>query len=278
MKDEDCLSGGNYMTLWGMEEFPLADNDKVSTELYEDWNPKQALPELSSTWGDFESFNGFTPDYEEFPYPDEELSDTIKYSSFHTQNVLKSYKEAENCRQNDPYSKLKMTCPAAVGADVCEHVLRTCFPAVPVEPSSDDVRSLHNCLKLTNEENFVNELMKMNFWPDCASTETRDAPPPRYHWKDSLSCRNLMLLFGIDASHKCPEESDVISDGTEQNSASVPWRSDANPTLIQTKISPNSKQGHIFSYELFLKKTTPAVTLPFLAFAGKKSFFSAQTI
>ncbi|CAJ0958445.1 unnamed protein product [Ranitomeya imitator] len=99
-------------------------------------------------------------------------------------------------------------------------------------------------------------------------------------WPKSKGCRDLMMLLGTTADNSSVDGEKTETTFTDtkhlQVNESVPPAGSKH--LIQTKldVAPGSKSGHIFSYQLVLKKSQSELSLPFLAFTGKKEFFQRK--
>ncbi|KAM4662490.1 uncharacterized protein CLBA1 [Discoglossus pictus] len=254
MKDD--YSGNRYVIESRMDHGPMVDDTKRSNE-----GPNWTLPESSSTWGDFESFNELSPDSEQFYYPEEEFTDTFNSGSSECNSSTTS--EGAGCCEHPPHTEWDTLIPAAGDINLFENIFKKSFPEIPVDNSPEDVNSLHGTL--AHEESAAGQFMNLHIRSDRALT--------RCDWASSVSCRNLTLVCGMDPAQK-PSEADLIKD--TEHPGNEAWNPPGNTTLIQTKLHtfPHSKQGHIFSYQFFLKKSAPEV--PFLSFTGKKSFFNTN--
>ncbi|KAM4690687.1 uncharacterized protein CLBA1 [Rhinophrynus dorsalis] len=266
-----------------VDEFCVEDKDDggKSNDLCEDCGKNRALPEINSTWGDFEGFSEFTPESENFYYTEEELS-VVKFDPTQYDNTTSH--GADCSEQTEFCTGWDNLFPKAADTKEFENIFKLSFPDTNVEQCDDDVKSLHKLLALPNEESLVSEFIGAQLRTDCGNAERENCVqvyPPAYDWEKSQSCRNLMLLLGIDASKKSAvdaseENDDSIYNEFEAFSGNRTSYSTGDKGLIQTKlhVAPDSKQGCIFSYQLFLKKSAAEATLPFLSLTGNKSFFN----
>ncbi|XP_063802597.1 uncharacterized protein CLBA1-like [Pseudophryne corroboree] len=278
-----CNSGGKTETVLhvpsSMDNVCLRDEPITSQCPYDDVNTDKLLPESTSTWGDFESFNEFTPQSEQFYYADESFC----LDSFDTMTLTgEDYTETTDGQAKWDAFNLENVLQSTEG---CESIFKMSFPAMPVSETSEDVTNLSTLMTSSNEEHLC-KLIRTRLWLDCDhSQQGGDILPVKsgWDWPNSKGCRDLRLLLGTGAenfSDNGEETSDgVMITNIERFSTGDSMPPAGNRCLIQTKLDvvPGSKQGHIFSYQLFLKKSTD-VPLPFLTFSGKKSFFSTNQL
>ncbi|XP_040189569.1 uncharacterized protein CLBA1 isoform X1 [Rana temporaria] len=246
-----------------------------STSHYEECDTSRALPEVSNTWGDFEGFDEFTPQSEQFYYADEALQ-LNSFTTF-TSNGDCCTEQTEVQDEWDAFNE------EDGHTQDCEQILALSFPAPSVEQTSEDVKSLDALLESTsNGENVASQLLKSCLWLDCERSEKAgDVLPgnPGLDWQKAKACQDLMSQLCISAENTSVEKDEVLTDfDVEQLHFNETLHPIANKSLIQTKldVAPGSKQGQIFSYQLFLKKPSADVPLSFLTFSGKKSFFSTN--
>ncbi|XP_068110359.1 uncharacterized protein CLBA1 [Hyperolius riggenbachi] len=228
----------------------------------------QKLPDVPHTWGDFEGFSELTPQSDEFYYEDEELQ--FDSSTTTTSNT-------EHCtEQPDVQDGWEAFTDEVGNAQECERIFKLSFPDPPIEETDDNVNDLDALLM--SDENAVSRLIKTRLWLDCNQSEDC----PACDWPNSKGCRDLMSLLGVSAEHtgsNNKEITGVLTDpGMERSQVNEAPFSTGNKSLIQTKLDvvPGSKHGHIFSYQLFLKKPSADTALPFFSFSGRKSFFSTN--
>ncbi|XP_072285213.1 uncharacterized protein CLBA1 [Pyxicephalus adspersus] len=251
-----------------LEEKPVG-----STSHCEQCDTSKAQPEFTNTWGDFEGFNEFTPQSEQFNYADEELQFNCFTSSMSDgghcteQTDIQDEWDAFSAEDNEPTQDF-------------EQIIKLSFPAPSVEETSEDVRSLEALLSSTsNKENVVSQLLKSRLWYECDRSEKAEdvlTCNPRGNWPKSKGCQDLMALLCISAENT--SNRGVLTDFDVDQAQVNETYPKAKKYLIQTKldVAPGSKQGHIFSYQLFLKKPSSDVPMSFLTFSGKKSFFSTN--
>ncbi|XP_056401868.1 uncharacterized protein LOC130295283 [Hyla sarda] len=243
-----------------------------SLGLQKDCDAASSSPEATNTWGDFESFNEFTPQADQLVYEDGAIEEDILVTTIaegdcgtnqtHREGQWNAFNLGNENRQE------------------CERIFRLGFPAVPVEDTNDDVKSLEELM--SNEEN-LSQLIKTRLWLEgdlsCISGDGMSTKSG-CEWQNSKGCRDLMTLLGStteNSSNNGGKADDALTDITGYFNESTPPGS--NKYLIQTKldIAPGSKSAYISSYQLVLKKSSD-VSVPFLTFSGKKSFFSANQL
>ncbi|KAM4013373.1 uncharacterized protein CLBA1 isoform 1-T2 [Anomaloglossus baeobatrachus] len=236
-----------------------------SLGLHKDCDANKCSSETTNTWGDFESFNEFTPQSDQLSHEDGSFDENIEDGEgFPDPTDEESQWDAFNLGNESRQE--------------CERIFRFSFPAIPVEDPSEDVRGLPALLASSTEEN-LSTLIRTRLWLECEPSRQN---PEGCEWPKSKGCRDLMTLLGSTAENSSIDEErteDALPDNEKLyfNESTPPA---GNKYLIQTKldVAPGSKSGHIFSYQLVLKKSQNEVSLPFLTFIGKKSFFSANQL
>ncbi|XP_075047963.1 uncharacterized protein CLBA1 [Mixophyes fleayi] len=275
-----CNSDGKAQTLLhvpsSMDNICLGDEPVRSQNLHEDLDTNKGSPETTGTWGDFESFNEFTPQSEQFYYADEPLRLDVPDTTASM---------AEDCtEETDGQAQWDAFNLENVNTEGCEHIFRLSFPVVPVSETNQDVKSLSTMMTSSNEEH-LSKLIKTRLWLDYDhSQQGGDATFGKSgcDWQNCKGYRDLLLLLGTTAEN-ISDNGEITSDAVTATDIAQFHVNESMPPagkrcLIQTKldVSPGSKQGHIFSYQLFLNKSTIDAPLPFLNFSAKKSFFSTN--
>ncbi|XP_073426615.1 uncharacterized protein CLBA1-like isoform X1 [Dendrobates tinctorius] len=299
MKDgSDVITGCSVdgKTLLPVPSVCSENGPSGSLGLYKDCKADTFSPGATNTWGDFESFNAFTPGTDQLIYENGPLDENI-----HDGEGYPDPTDEES--QWDAFNL------GNENRQECERIFRLSFPAVPVEGESEDVKSLQALLTSATEENLskliktrlcflmnrrgFNPLMtsiclrykriSSSYRLECdPSGQSIDGAKSGCEWLKSKGCRDLMTLLGTTADNSSVDGEKTEKAFTEIEQfhvdESVPPAD--NKHLIQTKldVAPGSKSGHIFSYQLVLKKSQNELSLPFLAFTGKKSFFTASQL
>ncbi|XP_053331385.1 uncharacterized protein CLBA1 [Spea bombifrons] len=288
MKDEQVASISDQenskapgSALSAMNEICLQSDPVEPKVLHLEHNHER--PEVPSTWGDFESFSECNPQSEDFYYSDDVQAGPSQQDSPSTNGHLSAPSNGDGLSEQTGRESFLL--PEG-DTEVFKNIFRDSFPDAPVSHCKEDVKSLHQLLVPSPEERCDGESIKTRLWPSCIGLDQVDnisAAKPAYDWKNSHGCKNLLDLLQVDCSEKPLEDEDRPLDDitcSEMFSGDGTLSPPGSKALIQTKlhVAPGSKHGHIFSYELFLKKSPADVTLPFLTFNGKKSFFNTNLL
>ncbi|XP_040268726.1 uncharacterized protein CLBA1-like [Bufo bufo] len=233
-------------------------------------DPDDSSPEAVNSWGDFESFNEFTPQSEQLHYKNGPLDESL---------FVAAMPDGEDCAdQTDGDDQWDAFNLGNENRQECERIFRLSFPAVPVEDTNEDVKSLAELLTSSNEN--MSNLIRTRLWLECdPSWQTGDGKSTKSgcEWQNTKGCRDLTMLLGSTPENSSVDRGkseDALTD-TEQFYVNESTPPAGNKYLIQTKldVAPGSTSGHIFSYQLVLKKSQSDAPLPFLTFSGKRSFF-----
>ncbi|KAG8449331.1 hypothetical protein GDO86_016109 [Hymenochirus boettgeri] len=243
-------------------------------DLCQDCWENKSQQEISGAWGEFEGFSEFASESEIFYYK-EELEDAIKHDIVKCDQTSSTQGFGPDQLDQSEWSTL-----IQLPEDINEYrqAFSLHFPDIQVEKCTDEIKSLQSPLIASNSEINIGEFINIQLRADWDSLEKDDADSTvhRFDWNKSMGCRNLLMMLGVDSPEKCVdgnqrnEECSLAKN--EQLSMNEISHSTGNKALIQTKVAPDSRQGSIFSYQLFLKTESHPV-LPFLTFSGKKSFF-----
>ncbi|KAG8561241.1 hypothetical protein GDO81_015300 [Engystomops pustulosus] len=265
--DEDTLLPVQFTT--GSENRPGG-----AIALHKDCDVDKSSPEVTSTWGDFESFTEFTPQPEQLLHENEALDENVVLPTIPDGGDYTDQTEGE--AQWDAFNL------GNENRQECERIFRLSFPAIAVGGTQEEVKSLEALLTSSDEEN-ISHLIKTRLWLECDSTwQNSDGTKSGSEWQNSKGCTDLMMLLGLpdkNSSDDGGKTNDALI-GKEHFTVNKSTPPAGNKCLIQTKLDVGSgcKSGHIFSYQLVLKKSQTDVSLPFLTFSGKKSFFSANQL
>ncbi|XP_077179965.1 uncharacterized protein CLBA1 [Paroedura picta] len=264
-------------------------NDAASPESL----PDALATESGSAWGDFEGFsevksesqsavpeslenlNGEQPSTKGTAVSDKHCTNSCGQISFKT--------AGQNRRDAFPNAPMQASLSS-------EDVFKLSFPEVPVPQSSENIRCLNQMLDANTEDVGVPEHTKMQPCTDSANlwkllTRARSPSGLRCPWNESHCQENLLAVLGIDAHQKVlPEgKDDVLEKGNikEAEESNIDKFSISNcKALIQTKlsVSPEPRQSHLFTYNLFLKKTPSTGNAQYLTVPPKKRVFTAQSL
>ncbi|CAH2328667.1 Hypothetical predicted protein [Pelobates cultripes] len=292
MKDEDLTIDNGHVDLVpdlihsSMDSSCLPDDSLISNVWHEDSSSSQGTPGMnSSTWGDFEGFSEFTPQSETFCYAEEDLSGELQCNGTSpTAHFTKTFKDENLSGPFECHTGLDRRLLEGDTKDF-ENIFRDSFPELPVDQTNDDVESLDQLLFSLKETCVDKKVIQSPLRPPWFNWERVGemlAPTPGCKWMTSEACSNLLDVLGIDVSKKPSETKDQITDDLigHKTINGGTMHTVSNKALIKTKlhVAPDSKDGHLFSYHLFLKNSPTDLNLPFLTFYGKKSFFNTNIL
>ncbi|KAM3918109.1 uncharacterized protein CLBA1 [Leptodactylus fuscus] len=243
-----------------------------SLGLHKDCDTDNSSLEVTNTWGDFETFNEFTPQSEQVLYENGPLDENIT-----------SIPNGDGCTdKTDGNAQWNAFNLGNENRHECERIFRLSFPAIAAGDTNEEVKSLQAQLMSSHDEN-ISKLIRSRLWLECDpmwQSSNGVGTKSGFEWQNSKGCKDLMKLLGSTAENSSNDggkTNDTLMD-IQQLYANESTPPAGNKYLIQTKldVAPGSKNGHIFSYQLVLKKSD--VPLPFLTFSGKKNFFSANQL
>ncbi|XP_068874545.1 uncharacterized protein CLBA1 isoform X1 [Aphelocoma coerulescens] len=187
---------------------------------------------------------------------------------------------------------LKLSCWRALkNADhSCEEIFRLAFPEVFVPQSRESIRSLEQVLDANNEDVGIPELLKDQLCMDSENVwrmlrDFDNTLSSRHPWSKSHCQENLLSVLGIDANQKDISESqaDIFEEPNVKDNED--FRFDGFSVndckaLIQTKlsVSPDSRHGHLFTCNLFLKTTSSNENTECITMPRKKQIFATHNL
>ncbi|XP_066468413.1 uncharacterized protein CLBA1 [Tiliqua scincoides] len=251
------------------------------------------MMESSGTWGDFEGFTEVK--LENLNHAPESLESSSE-KQFSTNHLDLSYNcFTTSCRQL--FSRAAAHNRKEVFANVpekaslsSEDVIKLSFPEVPVPQFVESISSLDQMLDIQTEEADIPEHMRKQLCTDSGTlwkilTCSSNPSGLRCPWNGSHYQANLLAVLGIDAHEKAlPEGKDGILEKTNIKEKEDPSVDKFNistcKALIQTKlsVSPDSRQNHLFTYNLFLKKTPSSGNMQYITIPQKKRIFTTQNL
>ncbi|XP_057883038.1 uncharacterized protein CLBA1 [Melospiza georgiana] len=171
-----------------------------------------------------------------------------------------------------------------------EEIFKLSFPEVFVPQSRECIRSLEQVLDASNEDVWIPELLKNQLCMDSGNVwralrDSDNAPSSRYPWRKSHCQENLLSVLGVDANQKDVSENqtDIFEESNVKDNED--FRFDGFSVndckaLIQTKlsVSPDSRHGHLFSCNLFLKTTSSNENTQYITIPRKKQIFSTHNL
>ncbi|XP_006032230.1 uncharacterized protein CLBA1 [Alligator sinensis] len=250
--------------------------------------------ELSGSWGDFEGFSeslcksdSFNHTFEVLVKSTEATKTDVDLSEEYCSSSL-----GHPCSKLSVHNQREAPSSSLNEAKHCyEDIFKLGFPEIPVPQSTESIRSLDQVINTKDEDAGLPELLKKqlcidsgNIWRTFRSTD--NTPSLRYSWNTS-HCQDIFLsVLGIDASEKDHSEGskdDVFEDSNvkENEDLKVDGFSFSNcKALIQTKlsVSPDSRRGQLFTYNLFLKRTPSSGNMQYITVPKKKRIFTTHNL
>ncbi|KAM6069386.1 uncharacterized protein CLBA1 isoform 1-T2 [Theristicus caerulescens] len=249
--------------------------------------------EPSSSWGDFEGFRESLDKSESFSHNLEVLVKSTKTSRVDTDlsNGRCSTYAGHFCSEPSLRSGTQEASSSLNEANHSyEDIFKLGFPEVFVSQSRENIRSLDQVLDTNNEDVGIPELMKNQLCIDSGNIwrtlrDFDNTPSLRHPWSKSHCQENLLSVLGIDANQKDFSESqdDIFEESNVKDNED--FRFDGFSindckALIQTKlsVSPDSRQGHLFTCNLFLKTTSSNGNMQYITIPRKKHIFTTHNL
>ncbi|KFP06491.1 Uncharacterized protein C14orf79, partial [Calypte anna] len=244
--------------------------------------------EASGSWGDFEGFRESSDESERFGHDPEVLVKSTGISS-RVDTDLSRASAGHFCSEPSLPSGTQEA-PSSINEanHSYEDIFKLGFPEVFVSQSRENIRSLDQLLDTNSEDVGIPELMKNplcidseNIWRTLKDID--NTPSLRHHWSKSHCQENLLSVLGIDANQKdfsesqdVFEESDVKDEDFRFDGLTI---NDCK-ALIQTKlaVSPDSRHGHLFTCNLFLKTTSSNGNMQYITIPRKKQVFNTHNL
>ncbi|XP_028602956.2 uncharacterized protein CLBA1 isoform X1 [Podarcis muralis] len=255
-------------------------------------SPDTSLGESSSTWGDFEGFS---------EVKQENLSNTLE--SLEKPNGKQTYTNdadvsdsclTTSCRQfsskTTGHNRKETFANTSVKAVLSsEDIIKLSFPEVAVPQFLEKISSLDQVLYTKTEDTNIPECTTKQLCTDFGNlwktlTQSTNPSSLRRPWNKSHYHENLLAVLGIDAHQKAVPEgkNDILETSISENEDSNVDKFNISTckALIQTKlsVSPAPKQSHLFSYNLFLKKTPSGGNMQYITVPQKKRIFTTRSL
>ncbi|XP_014105205.1 PREDICTED: uncharacterized protein C14orf79 homolog [Pseudopodoces humilis] len=249
--------------------------------------------EPSASWGDFEGFKEPLDKPERFSHNPEVLVNATKTSGADPDLLSGdwSISAAQVCAEPSLCHGMWEASGSLNEEDHSyEETFKLGFPEIFVPQSRECIRSLGQVLDANNENVWIPELLKNQLCMDSGNVwralrDFDNTPSLRYPWSKSHCQENLLSVLGIDANQKdvSEDQADILEESDVKDNED--FRFDGFSVndckaLIQTKlsVSPDSRHGHLFSCNLFLKTTpsnenTQCITIP-----RKKQIFATHNL
>ncbi|XP_069715039.1 uncharacterized protein CLBA1 [Phaenicophaeus curvirostris] len=249
--------------------------------------------EPSGSWGDFEGFKEPLDESERFSHNPDVLPNSIKTSGADT-DLSRGYCRASAGRFcSEPPLQSGIQEPSSSLSEVnnsYEDIFKLGFPEIFVSQSKESIRSLDQVLNTNNEDAGIPELMKNQICVDSGNIwrmlrDTDNTPSLRHPWSKSHCQENLLSVLGVDANQKnfSGSQDDIFEESNVE--VNEDFRFDgfgANDckALIQTKlsVSSDSRHGHLFTHNLFLKTTSSDGNMQYITAPKKKHIFAKHNL
>uniref|UniRef100_A0A8C0GHB0 Clathrin binding box of aftiphilin containing 1 n=1 Tax=Chelonoidis abingdonii TaxID=106734 RepID=A0A8C0GHB0_CHEAB len=224
------------------------------------------ISESNSSWGDFKSFSESLVKSESISHTPEVLVNSAETKTSKTDMEL----YGEHCNTSHGHHCSKPSVHNGREANLSyEDIFKLSFPEVIVPQSTENIRSLDQVLDTDNED--------IGIHPH--STTGLRCPRNKSHCQE-----NFLSALGIDVNQK--DFSGDSKEGLEETNVKINedledrFNISNCKALIQTKlaVSPDSRHGHFFSYNLFLKRTPSNGNMQFKTVPGKKRIFSTHSL
>ncbi|KAM6445890.1 uncharacterized protein CLBA1 [Rhynochetos jubatus] len=271
------------------QSLPVANSKGRSCDGFSESSFSTSEP--SSSWGDFEGFQESLDKPERFAHNLEVLVESTKPCrgdrDFSGRRCRAS---AGHFSEPSQHSGMQEACSSLNEANHSyEDIFKLCFPEVSLPESKESIRSLDHVLDTNNEDVGIPEHMKNQLCVDSGNIwrtlrDFDNTPSLRHPWSKSDCQENLLSVLGIDANRKdfsesqndIFEESDVKDEDFRFDGFSI---NDCK-ALIQTKlsVSPDSRHGHLFTCNLFLKTASSDGNTQYITTPRKKHIFAIHNL
>ncbi|XP_009813769.2 uncharacterized protein CLBA1 [Gavia stellata] len=271
------------------QSLPVVNSKGKSCERFSESSYSTSEP--SSSWGDFEGFRGSLDKSERFSRNLEALVKARKTSRVHTDlsSGHCSTSAGHFCSEPSLHSGIQEASSSLNEANHSyEDIFKLGFPEIFVSQSRESIRSLDQVLDTNNEDVGIPELTKNqlcidseNIWRTLRDFD--NTPSLRHPWSKSHCQENLLSVLGIDANQKdfLESQDDIFEESNVKDNEE--FRFDGFSindckALIQTKlsVSPDSRHGHLFTCNLFLKTTSSNGNMQYITIPRKKHIFATH--
>uniref|UniRef100_A0A0F7ZDL9 Putative C14orf79-like protein n=1 Tax=Crotalus adamanteus TaxID=8729 RepID=A0A0F7ZDL9_CROAD len=261
--------------------------DEGSLEILQDINTMES----SNTWGDFEGFSEVKlVNLSNIPEPLEKINEKVSHTNgmdINDTHSTTSFRQVLSKAVG--YEKETIAKAAMKVAISSEDSVKQSFPEIPVPQCLDKISTLKQVLHPEREDADIPECTEKQAWLDSANlwktlTQCNSPSDLRCHQNEFHCQENLLAVLGINANQKAVPEFKVSSlektNRENEESGVDKFSLSTCKALIQTKLSvtPEPRQNHLFTYNLFLKKTPSSANMQYITVSQKKRFFTAQSL
>ncbi|XP_053801872.1 uncharacterized protein CLBA1 [Vidua chalybeata] len=273
------------------QSLPVMNSEGRSCEEFSESSFSTSEP--SGSWGDFEGFREPLEKSERFSHNPEILVKSAKTWGADADLSSRgcSISAAHVCAEPSPCHGMQEASGSLSEEDHSyEKIFKLGFPEVFVPQSRECIRSLEQVLDANNEDVWIPELLKNQLCMDSgkiwrALRDFDNTPSSRHPWSKSHCQENLLRVLGVDANEKdiSENQADIFEESNVKDNED--FRFDGFSvndckTLIQTKLSvpPDSRHGHLFTCNLFLKTTSSNENTQCITIPRKKQIFSTHNL
>ncbi|KFQ15145.1 Uncharacterized protein C14orf79, partial [Leptosomus discolor] len=273
------------------QSLPIVNSKGRSCEGFSERSYSTSEP--SGSWGDFEGFKESLDKSERFSHNLEVLVKSTKTSSVRTDLSSErcSASAGHFCSEPSLRSGIQEASSFLNEANHSyEDIFKLGFPDVFVSQSRESIRSLDQVLGANNEDVGIPELTKTQLCIDSGNIwrtlrDFDDTLSLRHPWSKSHCQENLLSVLGIDANQKVIEQrqDDIFDESNVRDNED--FRFDGFSIndckgVIQTKlsVSPDSRHGHLFACNLFLKTASSNGNMQYITLPRKKQIFATHNL
>ncbi|XP_064279190.1 uncharacterized protein CLBA1 [Passer domesticus] len=273
------------------QSLPVTNSEGRSREEFSESSFSTSEP--SGSWGDFEGFREPLDKPERFDDNHEVLVKSARARGAHPDLSSGgcSISAAHVCTEPSLCHGMQEASGSQGEEDHSyEEIFKLGFPEVFVPQSRECIRSLEQVLEAKNEDVWIPELLKNQLCMDSGNVwralrDFDNTPSSRHPWSKSHCQENLLRVLGVDANQKDVSENraDIFEESNIKDNED--FRCDGFSVndckaLIQTKlsVSPDSRHGHLFTCNLFLKTTSSNENTQCITIPRKKQIFSAHNL
>ncbi|KFQ75011.1 Uncharacterized protein C14orf79, partial [Phoenicopterus ruber ruber] len=296
LDENDCNSNERtnnkeIMNLEVMQQsLPVVNSEGRSCEGFSESSYSTSEP--SGSWGDFEGFGGSLEKSERFGHNLDGLVKSTKPSRADTdfRSGHCSASAGHFCSEPSLHSGIQASSSPSEANHSYEDIFKLSFPEIFVSQSRESIRRLDQVLDTNNEDVGIPELMKNQLCIDSGNIwrtlrDFDNTPSLRHPWSKSHCQENLLSVLGIDANQKdfLERQDDVFEESNVKDNED--FRFDGFSindckAVIQTKlsVSPDSRHGHLFTCNLFLKTTSSNGSMQYITIPRKKHIFATHNL
>nr|XP_060610550.1 uncharacterized protein CLBA1 [Anolis sagrei ordinatus] len=247
--------------------------------------------ESSSSWGDFEAFSEVKlENASDSPESLGKLSEKQVYMNGADLNHKCTTTSWTQCFSQVARHNRKETSANVMAVSSTEDVIKRSFPDISVPQFLEKISSLEQILHAKTENTEPPECTEQQLCIDSADvwktlTSCSHLSSLKCHRNESRHQKNLLAVLGIDLHQKVLSEGedDILEETCmkeKEDSGVGQCNGNMCKSLIQTKlsVSPDARRSHLFTYNLFVKKTPSTGIMQYITVPQKKRIFTTQSL